>query len=291
MATDMIPNRLQWRPHGAGENSMKILIADADAASRRTLLEALSLASDANVVAECSDAREVMPACVNSAVDLMFLDMALPQISGFWQAYAALGVKPANLVALVEDDATAIQALQRGAMDFIFKPVTPRGVKQVFVRLRYLSSPTGHALQAHADGRLHLGEFSRMLHSAAEHIFRRQHPLEFGKLAVKIGTHIRLLKLMHVMYARAAGDYVDISLSTGERIHTKDQLANLMSRLPAPQFVRTHRSFILNREYVKEIRAKDNDYELVLTDDTVITSGSTYRKEVRQQFLLNAAWQ
>ncbi|MGH8281714.1 MAG: LytR/AlgR family response regulator transcription factor [Gammaproteobacteria bacterium] len=270
---------------------MRILIADADKASRGTLLEALALASDASVVAECSDGRGVMPTCLNSAVDLMFLDMALPQISEFWQTYTAHTVKPAYLVSLVEDEAGAMHALGQGAMDFIFKPVTPRGVKQALIRLRYVSSRTGQELQAREGDRLHLGEFSRMLHSAAEHIFRRQRPLEFGKLAVKVGTHIRLLKLMHVMYARAAGDYVDISLSTGERIHTKDQLTNLMSRLPAPQFVRTHRSFILNREYVKEIRAKDNDYELVLTDDTVITSGSTYRKEVRQQFLLNAAWQ
>ena len=270
---------------------MRILIADVDADSRGTLLEALALVTDANVVAECSDGREVMPACVNSGVDLMFLDMALPRISEFWQAYAAPEMKPAYLVGLVEDEAGAMLALERGAPDFIFKPVTPRGVRQVFVRLRYLSSRTGHELQTRPGDRLHLGEITRMLHSAAEHMFRRQRPLEFGKLAVKVGTHIRLLKLMHVMYARAAGDYVDISLSTGERIHTKDQLANLMSRLPVPQFVRTHRSFILNREYVKEIRAKDNDYELVLTDDTVITSGSTYRKEVRQQFLLNAAWQ
>ncbi|MGH8279917.1 MAG: LytR/AlgR family response regulator transcription factor [Gammaproteobacteria bacterium] len=270
---------------------MRILIADADKASRSTLLEALALASDASVIAECGDGREVMPACVNSDVDLMFLDMALPRISEFWQAYAAFSVKPAYLASLVEDEAAALYALGQGAMDFMFKPVTPGGVKQAIIKLRYVRFRDDQELQAREDDRLDLGEFSRLLHSAAEHIFRRQRPLEFGKLAVKVGTRIRMLKLMHVMYARAAGDYVDISLSTGERIHIKDQLTNPMSRLPAPQFVRTHRSFILNREYVKEIRAKDNDYELVLTDDTVITSGSAYRQEVRQQFLLNAAWQ
>lgn len=268
---------------------MKILIADPDVASRRALYEALAPASDASVVAECGDGREIMPACVDRAVELIFLDMALPRLSEFWQTYAALDGKPVYVIGMATDEIAIMHALEKGVTDFMLKPISSRGVERTLIKLRYLSTRNGHELPVRPDGRLHTGEFNRLLHSVAEHIFRRQHPHEFGKLTVKVGTHIRLLKLMHIMYVRAAGDYVDITLSTGERIHTKEQLTNLMSRLPAPQFVRTHRSFILNREYVKEIRAKNNDYELVLTDDTAITSGSTYRKEVRQQFLLNTA--
>lgn len=267
---------------------MNILIADPDVDSRRALREALACASDAIVVAECDDSREIMSACASHGVNVIFVDAALPQLSEFYRIYAALDDKPAYLVGMAPDEAAAMHALDSGVADFLLKPVTPGGVKRTFIRMRYLTSGNSPKLPAPQAGQLHESEFNHMLHSVAEYVFGRRHLHESGKLAVKVGTRIRLLKLIHIMYARAAGDYVDITLSTGERIHTKNQLVNLMSRLPAPQFVRTHRSFILNREFVKEIRAKNNDYELVLTDDTVITSGSTYRKQIRQEFLLNA---
>lgn len=265
---------------------MNILIADPDAAARRALREALAPAPDTRVIAECGDGREIMPVCTDRPVDLLFLDMNLPRIAEFWQAFAAFDAGPTYLVGLAADETAALQALEHSAMDFILKPVTPGAVKRCFVRLHYLSALNHREPPPQHAARLPAIEFSRMLHSAVEHVFGRQRS-HHGKLAVKVGTHVRLLKLMHIMYARAAGDYIDITLSTGERIHTKGQLANLMSSLPVPQFVRTHRSFVLNREYVKEIRAKNHDYELVLTDNTVIASGSTFRKEVRQQFLLN----
>lgn len=106
-----------------------------------------------------------------------------------------------------------------------------------------------------------------------------------GKLSIKIGTRIRLVELMNIVYIRACRDYVDIVTARGETLHTKVQIARLESELPAFLFARVHRSYIVNTEYIQEIRAQQNDYDLVLNTGTVITSGTTYRKQIRDRFV------
>jgi ribosomal protein S18 acetylase RimI-like enzyme len=108
-----------------------------------------------------------------------------------------------------------------------------------------------------------------------------------GKLSVKVGTRIRLIGLMNILYVQACGDYVDIATVSGETLHTKEQITRLESRLPAYLFARMHRSYIVNTEYVQEIRTRQNDYDLVLSNGTVIASSSVYRKLLRERFLTN----
>ena len=103
-----------------------------------------------------------------------------------------------------------------------------------------------------------------------------------GKLSVKIGTRIRLVDLMNIAYIRACRDYVDIAMASGEMLHTKEQITRLENDLPAYLFARVHRSYIVNTEYIQEIRVRQNDYDLVLNTGTVITSGSNYRKQIRE---------
>ena len=108
-----------------------------------------------------------------------------------------------------------------------------------------------------------------------------------GKLSVKVGTRIRLVSLMNILYVQACGDYVDIATLSGEILHTKEQITRLENRLPAYLFARVHRSYIVNTEYIQEIRTRQNDYDLVLSNGTVIASSSIYRKHLRNRFMLS----
>ncbi|MGA9854401.1 MAG: LytTR family DNA-binding domain-containing protein [Gammaproteobacteria bacterium] len=110
---------------------------------------------------------------------------------------------------------------------------------------------------------------------------------ETSKLLVKVGRHIRVVNLTNILYIHASGDYVDIVLATGEIIHTKDKITHFECRLPTRLFVRIHRSFIVNKDYIREIKAKQNNYGFTLANDVVIISGPTYRKYVRERFILN----
>lgn len=106
-----------------------------------------------------------------------------------------------------------------------------------------------------------------------------------GKLSIKVGTRIRLVDLMNIVYLQACRDYVDITMATGETLHTKEQITRFENELPAYLFARVHRSYIINTEYLQEIRARQNDYDLVLSTGAIITTGSVYRRQIRDRFI------
>lgn len=106
-----------------------------------------------------------------------------------------------------------------------------------------------------------------------------------GKIPVKIGTRIRLIDPVNIVYAKSCGDYVDISLASGEILHTKEQITRLESRLPASLFARVHRSYVVNVACIREIRRRQNAYELELTGDRRIAASSSYRRQIRERIL------
>jgi diamine N-acetyltransferase len=126
-----------------------------------------------------------------------------------------------------------------------------------------------------------------MLSSIKDYPTNQEVSSTITKLYVKTGRHIRVVDLRNILYIRASGDYVDIALATGETIHTKDKMARFIKRLPAHQFMRIHRSFIMNKDCIKEIKATNNKYEFTLSNDETLASGPTYRKVVRGQFMMN----
>jgi two-component system, LytTR family, response regulator len=101
-------------------------------------------------------------------------------------------------------------------------------------------------------------------------------PIE--RLVVKSGGHLHLLKAVELDWIRAAGNYVE--LHTGPKAHL---LRTTMNRLEAGldpgQFIRIHRSVIVNIERIKELLPwYSGDYRLVLRDGTQLTLSRTHRK-------------
>lgn len=105
-------------------------------------------------------------------------------------------------------------------------------------------------------------------------------------LLVKVGTSVKPLELAQIIYIQAAGNYVGVVIANGQKVHTKETISHIASRLPEPVFVRIHRSLILNRHYILEIRSRGNNYAFTLVNGIRLLSGTTYRKHVRDQFLI-----
>lgn len=105
-------------------------------------------------------------------------------------------------------------------------------------------------------------------------------------LGVKVGTHVKLIELAQIICVRAAGNYVDLVMADGKIVHTKETLSHVAGRLPEAAFIRVHRSSIVNREYVREIQSRQNNYELTLVSGARLLTSASYRKHVRSQFLV-----
>ena len=105
-------------------------------------------------------------------------------------------------------------------------------------------------------------------------------------LLVKVGTSVKLLELAQIIYIQAAGNYVGVVIANGQKVHTKETISHIASRLPVSVFVRIHRSLILNRHYILEIQSRRKNYVFTLVNGIRLLSGTTYRKHIRGQFLV-----
>jgi DNA-binding LytR/AlgR family response regulator len=109
-------------------------------------------------------------------------------------------------------------------------------------------------------------------------------PRGSDKIFVKIGRRLRIVISTNILYVRAAGDYIDIALISGEIIHTKDKITDFEDKLSMYPFMRIHRSIVINKEYIRVIKANHNNYAFTLSNDEVLHSGPKYRKQIREQF-------
>lgn len=106
------------------------------------------------------------------------------------------------------------------------------------------------------------------------------------QLSVKVGTHFKILDVRNIVWVRAAGNYVDVVMADGKTIHSKETISHIAGRLPEEVFVQLHRSFIVNREYVREIQSHQSNYEFTLASGIRLVSSTSYRKRVRSRFLV-----
>ena len=108
---------------------------------------------------------------------------------------------------------------------------------------------------------------------------------ENGKMKksfLEIMSNRKITKILYddIVYIESLSDYIKV-VTVKEQIVSKEKISNLSSRLP-DIFLRIHRSFIVNKEKIKNISNDD-----VLVDDVLLTIGRSYRKEVKESLKNN----
>ena len=124
--------------------SRRVLIAD-DAAFMRELLAEILMEAGYEVVAEACDGEEAVRQFQQHAPDLVTLDIVMPKKSGLDALAEILALEPNACVVMCSalgQEALVMQALERGAVDFVVKPLKPEQVRSVL----------GRALQKLEDG-------------------------------------------------------------------------------------------------------------------------------------------
>lgn len=197
-----------------------------------------------NVVAVCTDAVDASKQLSENKIDLVFLDMEMPQMSGF-DFINMLNIKPRIIVTSGHKE-YAFEAFDYDVTDYIMKPFDfPRFLKAVMKVRDELKS--GEA-PAPSEGR--------------DFIF------------LKTSTNIVKLKLEDILYVEALGDYMKVVSYDGSHI-THSTLKRLEKILPADTFQRAHRSFVVNIHKIKKIQD-----ETIQVEETVIPIGKSYKAEL-----------
>lgn len=239
---------------------MKVIIIDDEPLARSIVKEYLQLYNDIDVVAECGDGFEGMKAIVQHEPELIFLDVQMPKINGF--EMLELIENPPAVIFTTAFDEFAIKAFELNATDYLLKPFSKERFNKAVQK--YLNTSSIPASQA-------------AIETAA------QSPGQQNRIVVKDGNKIKIIPVNQIHYLEAADDYVKIVTAEGQFLK-KRTMSFFEQSLGVHQFVRIHRSCIINTQLITRIEAYEKDSHLVLLNTgaklQVSKSGYSKLKEV-----------
>jgi len=235
---------------------MKIIIIDDEPLARGIVKEYLQSFSDLELVAECSDGFEGIKAIQQYHPDLIFLDIQMPKINGF--EMLELIENPPSVIFTTAFDEFAIKAFESNAVDYLLKP---------FSKERFEKAIQKYVQQANVS------TTQQVLESAASS------PLQQNRIVVKDGNKIKIIPVNKIHYLEAADDYVKIITAEGSFLK-KRTMGFFEQSLSAFQFVRVHRSYIVNTQLITRIDVYEKDSHLLLltTGEKLPVSKAGYSK-------------
>ncbi|MCJ1706186.1 LytTR family DNA-binding domain-containing protein [Microbacterium sp. VKM Ac-2923] len=202
--------------------SVAVLVADDEAPARHELAALLAADPRVSVVHTASGGAEALRVLERGEVAVAFLDIHMPGITGFDLARALAGLRTRPPVVFVTaDDSGAVRAFDLEAVDYVLKPV----------RAERLYRALGRALAVEAGA------------DAADD----------ETIPVTVGTSTRLVRRADVRWVQANGDYSRLYTASSDHL-VRVPLSDLADRWADAGFVRVHRSYLVHRDAVTEVR-------------------------------------
>lgn len=238
---------------------MRVLIADDEPLARRALVQLVVRHADVEIVGECADGAEVRDALARDAVDVLLLDVRMPELSGLEAARLVAGARPL-IVFVTAFDHFGVPAFERGAVDYLLKPVTQERVDVALARVRA-------RLAADEDAARY-----RAMASAAT-------PSYIGRLVARVADRDIIIPVDRVELV-AADDVYAAVYAGGRRYLVRTSLDDLERSLPPERFVRVHRSFIVPVGAVVAIRRSGGTVVVELRNGASVPVSRRRRVEV-----------
>lgn len=193
---------------------IRCIVVDDEPLARLGMAKLIAEEPVLDLIASFSSAVEVMDWLKDNPIDLIFLDIEMPDLSG-----VALVKKLPEEVKVVFTTAYseyAALSYDLDAVDYLLKPISRERLKQTIEKLRrYFPSPSETT----------------------------------PTLMIRAGRKNQLIAIPDIVYIEGLKDYVKI-FCTDNRYTTRLTIKNALSSLPASRFLRIHKSFIINRDYL-----------------------------------------
>ena len=244
------------------------MIVDDEDLARRGIRSLLVPASDVEIIAECSNAREAIEVIRTGAPDLIFLDVQMPGQSGFDVVDAFDPCVCPHVVFITAFDEFAIRAFEVNALDYLVKPVTDQRFALALQRARNAVARARDESLGRRLGQL-AAELGHSPQSAAPYVIDR--------IPVKSGGRVVVIRIAEVDWVKAEHDYV--SLHVGSKFwRVRETISSIEARFANAGFVRIHRSTLVNVDRIRELRPLDKgEFQVILRDGVELKLSRNYR--------------
>jgi two-component system LytT family response regulator len=219
----------------------RTLIIDDEALARQRVRKLLETRSDVEIMQECRNGKEAIQAITEHQPDLIFLDIQMKDMTGF----DVLQSLPENswplTIFVTAYDKYAIQAFDIFAFDYLLKPFKNERF--------YLSLDKAiQQLQQEEEQEQRVDQLRELVN----YLQKQQEKSE--PMALKQGSKISLVQLEDIRYIEASGYYIEVYTSESKRLLLRESMTNMLEQLGKPNFIRIHRSTIINTDFLSEIQ-------------------------------------
>lgn len=219
--------------------NIRAVVVDDEMLARTRLKKFLAEEPDLEIIGECANGRTAVDFIRQHRPNLAFLDVQMPQFSGFDVVRALPPDCLPAIVFVTAHDRYAVEAFETQAIDYLLKPFNRSRLQEAVrrARLRLQASATAQAGQPNS------------LMPPVE----KKSP-RLSRFAVKDGNQTHFVKAQDVNYIEAAANYVVLCTPSGNHV-LRETLNNLEATLPPALFLRISRSIIINLDRIKSIRS------------------------------------
>lgn len=239
---------------------IKAVLIDDEPLARLIVREYLQDYPQVTIVQECNDGFEGLKAVMQHSPNLIFLDIQMPKITGF--EMLELVEQPPAVIFTTAFDEYAMKAFETHAVDYLLKP---------FSKERFDKAMEKWLAQ---NGVQQQKTATESLLKDAVHL-----PGQTERVVVKTGGKIKIVPIPELQYLEAADDYV--KLHTKEGVFLKNKTMSYFEQTLNPgQFVRTHRSYIVNVQEITRIDPyeKENHMAILKSGAQIPVSKAGYAK-------------
>lgn len=199
----------------------KCLIVDDEPLARDLMRSHIEKLENFEIVAECGDAMKALQELRNHNVDLMFMDIQMPQITGI--EFLKTLKNPPKVIITTAYREYALDGFELDVVDYLLKPITfERFLKSInkFYQVNIEESQTINPVSS-------------------------TKPVEGAFIYVKENKKVIKVHLHEILYVEGLSEYVQI-YTENKKIITKTSMNNMADKLPETGFMRIHKSFIVS---------------------------------------------
>lgn len=198
------------------------LIVDDEAPAHKVLHSHISKSDFLEIVGDCYDGKEALDFLTKNKVDVVFLDIEMPRLTGL-ELLQCLPY-PTIVILTTAYSNFGFEAYQNDVVDYILKPISyPRFLKALN-KVQALLVPK---------------------------IIQTKDPVE---IELKLDGIMKQIKLDDILYFEAVGNYIKIHFKHEKAILVTQTMKYISSLLPSTTFTRIHKSYIVHRSEIKEIK-------------------------------------
>jgi two-component system LytT family response regulator len=248
---------------------IRVLVVDDETPARRRLIDLLKKDPEVGSVLEAANGKAAVEILEREALDLVFLDVQMPELDGL-QVIEAVGAAAMPLTVFVTAyDKHAIRAFEANALDYLLKPFSDERWETALARAK-----TRH-------DELSIREFGR---SVLRMLATRSQAGDFlDRLVVKGSGTTRFIRVVDIDWIEGAGVYVNLHVA-GKELLYRSALNELAGHLDPMRFIRIHRSSIVNINSILELQPiSHGEFEVVLKDGHRSRVSRTYRIQLEKR--------